>query len=292
MFGGFGHGGCSGLGCSGGGGMFGGFGHGGLGGGFHGGYPFLYGKSSVPTDDHPKKRTKTSPEHKTTSGDSEESKKHHQHKNADFEHKTSSENSKASKRHHKAVKETKGSKKNDILIHRPPLVYHPPPEIYHRPDIVVHRPDVLVHRPSVVYDQPAVVLHRPAVVYHEPDVVFHQPPPLVNLPVYHANDMYAPQPVYEPAGSHIGFDHNVEGVPPHFSYGPYGVAHAFGKSKIEGSDDETENDSGNEKAEKDSEGLEENESTEGDSSIEHGENMYYLYNYYVTKHASISNSMV
>ena len=144
---------------------------------------------------------------------------------------------------HSHMKSAKGSKKHDIVIHRPPLVYHPPPEIYHRPDIVVHRPDVLVHRPSIVYDQPSLVLHRPAVVYHEPPVVFHQPPPMAHLPVYHADDIYAPHPVFTQAGSHLEFDHNVVGTPE--SFGPedchdyfgcpggYGAAHSYGKSKIE-----------------------------------------------------------
>jgi hypothetical protein len=263
---GFGHGGCSGHGCFG-----GGFGHGGLGGGFHGGYPFLYGKSSVPIDDHSKKHGKTSSEHKTASDGSEEL-KHHKHEDADTKRKTSSQDVEGSKRRHKAVKESKGSKKNDIVINRPPLIYHPPPEIYHRPDVVVHRPDVLVHRPSVVYDQPAVVLHRPAVVYHEPDVVFHQPPPLVNLPVYHASDLYAPHPVYEHTDSQVEYDNDIHGVPPHFSFGPYGVSHAFGKSKIEGSDDMTEKKPKDKKTEKDSGSVEKNENTELDSGTKTGEN--------------------
>ena len=229
LYGGFGYGGCFGR-CGG----FGGFGHGccgGFGGGFHGGYPFLYGKSSVPKHSRSKEHTT---KHKHDTLESDESTNHHKNANVNSEQKTSSDNSKASMRHHE-VKEKKGSKKNNIVIHRPPLVYHPPPEIYHRPDIIVHRPDVLVHRPSIVYDQPAMVLHRPAVIYHEPDVVFHQPPPLVNLPIYHASDMYAPHPVYTEAGSQVGFDHDILGVPPHFSYGEFGVSHAFGKSKIEGS---------------------------------------------------------
>ena len=89
-------------------------------------------------------------------------------------------------------KQSKGSKKNTVIVNRPPVIYHPPPEIYHRPAIVLHRPPILIQRPSIVYHQPPVVVHRPAVVYKQPPLVFHQPPPVVNQPLLQSHDTWMP----------------------------------------------------------------------------------------------------
>ena len=120
-------------------------------------------------------------------------------------------------------KETKGERKNKVIVARPPLIYHPPPEIYDRPDIIVHRPDIVIHQPSVVYHQPSVVVHRAPVVYHQPPVVFHQPAPMVSQPVYHAHDTYMAHPVYHPQESHISHSATYVGAPHYYpGYNSYG----------------------------------------------------------------------
>lgn len=90
--------------------------------------------------------------------------------------------------------EEKPSKKNAVLVKRPPIIYHPPPEVYHRPDIVVHRAPLVIHRSPIIYHQAPVVVHRPAVVYHQPPVLFHQPPPVVSQPVLASHDVYHETP--------------------------------------------------------------------------------------------------
>ena len=135
-------------------------------------------------------------------------------------------------------KSGKGKKKNQVLIQRPPLIYHPPPEVYHKPDVIVHRPDIVIHRPSVIYHHPSVVVHRPPVVYHQPPVVFHQPSAMVSQPVLHAHDTYVAHPFFSPYSSDLYHGGSYVGAPNVYNGGwgghGYGLAHAFGKSKVEG----------------------------------------------------------
>ena len=136
--------------------------------------------------------------------------------------------------------ESKGHKKNLVVMHRPPLIYHPPPEVYHRPDVIVHRPDIVIHRPSVVFHQPSVVVHRPPVIYHQPPVVFHQPSPMVHQPIFHSHETYLAHPHFVPLLSHVTHAGSYVGAP-HFYPGHLGPAHGFGhfmghafyKSKVE-----------------------------------------------------------
>ncbi|PFX26305.1 hypothetical protein AWC38_SpisGene9031 [Stylophora pistillata] len=139
----------------------------------------------------------------------------------------------------KSSEQSKGHKKNKVIIARPPMIYHPPPEIYDRPNIIVHRPDIVIHRPSIVYHQSSVVVHRPPVIYQQPPVVFHQPPPLVRQPIMHAHDTYVAHPVPVPYSSHIQHTSTYVGSPHHYpggwNYGwsqPQFFSPAFGKSKV------------------------------------------------------------
>ena len=91
----------------------------------------------------------------------------------------------------------------NIVLHRPGVIYHPSPTVVHRPIIVIHRPPLLVHRPSIVVHQPPVVIHRPPVYYKQPDVVFHTPPPEVHEPMYQSHDLYKQVPRLERVNSHI-----------------------------------------------------------------------------------------
>lgn len=106
------------------------------------------------------------------------------------------------------------SKKNAVLVKRPPIIYHPPPEVYHRPDIVVHRAPIVIHRSPLVYHQAPVIVHRPAVVYHQPEVVFHQPSPMVHQPMFTAHDTFTPHDSLVLEGSTTQNVGNFEGPPP------------------------------------------------------------------------------
>ena len=122
---------------------------------------------------------------------------------------------KKSKLHRQKSKDVSGSKKNSIVIHRPPIIYHPPPEIYHRPDIVVHRAPIMLHRPPIVYHQPPVVVHRPAIIYHQPEIVFHQPPPVVHQPVLQSHDTWVTRPQIVHTTSTMSHSHTYFGIPDH-----------------------------------------------------------------------------
>lgn len=122
------------------------------------------------------------------------------------------------------------SKKNDIVVKRPPVIYHPPPEIYHRPPIIVHRPPLVIRRPPIIYHQPPVIVHRPAVVYHQPPLVFHQPPPAVSQPILKSHDTFMMHPAAHLShmGSMVTNAGTYVGVPEHrFMYqGGMGFFHA------------------------------------------------------------------
>ena len=111
----------------------------------------------------------------------------------------------------------KSSKKNDIVVKRPPVIYHPPPEIYHRPPIIVHRPPLVIRRPPIIYHQPPVIVHRPAVVYHQPPLVFHQPPPAVSQPILKSHDTFMMHPAAHLShmGSMVTNAGTYVGVPEH-----------------------------------------------------------------------------
>ena len=108
-----------------------------------------------------------------------------------------------------------GTKKNAIVVKRPPIIYHPPPEVYHRPDIVVHRAPIVIQRAPLVYHQSPVIVHRPAVVYHQPAVVFHQPAPAVHQPVFHSVDTFSVHPhlSFTQAGSSVHQTGEYVGIP-------------------------------------------------------------------------------
>ena len=143
--------------------------------------------------------------------------------------------------HPQKEKDEKASRKNDIVVSRPPIIYHPPPEIYHRPDIVVHRAPIVLHRPPIIYHQPPVVVHRPAVVYHQPPVVFHQPPPTVHQPILHSHDSFVvhPNAKFFPQGSTLTHSMNYVGIPNHVLHTDDTAFHVFHRSNIEYSDKET-----------------------------------------------------
>ena len=126
--------------------------------------------------------------------------------------------------------EGKASKKNDIVVKRPPVIYHPPPEIYHRPPIIVHRPPLVIRRPPIIYHQPPVIVHRPAVVYHQPPLIFHQPPPAVSQPILKSHDTFMMHPAAHLThmGSMVTNAGTYVGVPEHrFMYqGGMGFFHA------------------------------------------------------------------
>lgn len=115
------------------------------------------------------------------------------------------------------TKTEKKSKKNDIIVKRPPVIYHPPPEIYHRPPIIVHRPPLVIRRPPIIYHQPPVIVHRPAVVYHQPPLVFHQPPPAVSQPILKSHDTFMMHPATRLShmGSMVTNSGTYVGVPEH-----------------------------------------------------------------------------
>merc|ERR1712183_308446 len=127
-------------------------------------------------------------------------------------------------------KKGKTSKKNDIVVKRPPVIYHPPPEIYHRPPIIVHRPPLVIRRPPIIYHQPPVIVHRPAVVYHQPPLIFHQPPPAVSQPILKSHDTFMMHPAARLShmGSMVTNAGTYVGVPEHrFMYqGGMGFFHA------------------------------------------------------------------
>ena len=132
-------------------------------------------------------------------------------------------------------KDEKGSRKNAVIIHRPPIIYHPPPEIYHRPAIVVHRAPIMLHRAPIVYHQPPVVVHRPAIIYHQPPLVFHQPPPVVNQPIMHSHDSYVTRPVVYHTNSLVSHANNYLGVPENVypgAFGCHGPHCAFRKAEV------------------------------------------------------------
>ncbi|XP_047141169.2 uncharacterized protein LOC100210570 isoform X3 [Hydra vulgaris] len=114
-------------------------------------------------------------------------------------------------------KKGKASKKNDIIVKRPPVIYHPPPEIYHRPPIIVHRPPLVIRRPPIIYHQPPVIVHRPAVVYHQPPLIFHQPPPAVSQPILKSHDTFMMHPAARLThmGSMVTNAGTYVGVPEH-----------------------------------------------------------------------------
>ena len=146
--------------------------------------------------------------------------------------------------HAQKSKDEKGSRKNAIIIHRPPIIYHPPPEIYHRPDIVVHRAPIMLHRPPIIYHQPPVVVHRPAIIYHQPAVIFHQPPPVVHQPVMHSHDTWVTKPVVYHTNSVVSHAHTYYGVPSQvYSGGCHGPHCAFRKGDVprNGNTNSTEN---------------------------------------------------
>jgi len=138
---------------------------------------------------------------------------------------TKKSNKRSHKLHPQKKKSQKGARKNNIVIHRPPIIYHPPPEIYHRPDIVVHRAPIMLHRPAIIYHQPPVVVHRPAIIYHQPSIVFHQPPPVVNQPIMHSHDTYVTRPAVFHTHSMVSHSTNYLGIPNHVFAGNY--SHAF-----------------------------------------------------------------
>jgi len=129
-------------------------------------------------------------------------------------------------------KKRRKSKKNDIVVKRPPVIYHPPPEIYHRPPIIVHRPPLVIRRPPIIYHQPPVIVHRPAVVYHQPPLVFHQPPPAVSQPILKSHDTFMMHPAAHLThmGSMVTNAGTYVGVPEHrFMYqSGMGFLHAPG----------------------------------------------------------------
>ena len=134
---------------------------------------------------------------------------------------------------HKKVNKTgKGSKKNAVVIRRPPLVYHPPTEVYHKPDVIVHRPDVVIHQPSVVYHQPSVMVHRPPVIYNQPPVIFHQPSPMINQAIIHSRDHYIARPSFVPYASHVDHASSYLGAPDIFHEGASVYSTSFGKSNV------------------------------------------------------------
>ena len=151
------------------------------------------------------------------------------------EKKTKIESTKGNNLHPQEEKDEKASRKNDIVVSRPPIIYHPPPEIYHRPDIVVHRAPIVLHRPPIIYHQPPVVVHRPAVVYHQPPVVFHQPPPTVNQPILHSHDSFVVRPAarFLPQGSTVTHSASYVGIPNHVIHGDVFDFHHFHRSQIE-----------------------------------------------------------
>ena len=143
--------------------------------------------------------------------------------------------------HPQEEKEEKPTRKNEIVVSRPPIIYHPPPEIYHRPDIVVHRAPIVLHRPPIIYHQPPVVVHRPAVVYHQPPVVFHQPPPTVHQPILHSHDSFVVRPAakFFPQGSTLTHTMNYVGIPNHVIHGDELAFHHFRRSQIKHSGRDT-----------------------------------------------------
>ncbi|XP_078359399.1 uncharacterized protein LOC144643886 [Oculina patagonica] len=180
-------------------------------GGWNYGYSHAFGKSHVL-----KHKSKSEKQHKTT------------------EKKTKIESAEGNNLHLQKEKDEKASKKNDIVVSRPPIIYHPPPEIYHRPDIVVHRAPIVLHRPPIIYHQPPVVVHRPAVVYHQPPVVFHQPPPTVNQPILHSHDSFVvrPEARFMPQGSTVTHSTSYVGIPNHVVHGDDFDFHHFHRSHI------------------------------------------------------------
>ncbi len=137
---------------------------------------------------------------------------------------------KSSKEKSSKRSDVKASKKNDIIVKRPPVIYHPPPEIYHRPPIIVHRPPLVIRRPPIIYHQPPVIVHRPAVVYHQPPLVFHQPPPAVSQPILKSHDTFMMHPAARLShmGSMVTNSGTYVGVPEHrFMYqGGMGYFHS------------------------------------------------------------------
>lgn len=145
-------------------------------------------------------------------GEKHNEKKQHEHAKRD----TQSANTKRVQLPHAQKEKTEtGTKKNAIVVRRPPIIYHPPPEVYHRPDIVVHRAPIVIQRPPLVYHQSPVIVHRPAVVYHQPAVVFHQPAPAVHQPVFHSVDTFSVHPhmTFSQAGSNVQQVGQYVGVP-------------------------------------------------------------------------------
>ena len=181
-------------------------------GGWNYGYRHAFGKSHVF-----KHKSKLGTKHKKT------------------EKKNKIESTKRNTLHPQEEKDEKASRKNDIVVSRPPIIYHPPPEIYHRPDIVVHRAPIVLHRPPIIYHQPPVVVHRPAVVYHQPPVVFHQPPPTVNQPILHSHDSFILRPAarFLPQGSTVTHSMSYVGIPNHVVHGDELDFHHFHRSQIE-----------------------------------------------------------
>ena len=171
---------------------------------------------------HDKPEHDKSERDKSKHEDKKHGEKHHektQHEKQSHEHAkrdTQSTNTKRVQLPHAQKEKTEtGTKKNAIVVRRPPIIYHPPPEVYHRPDIVVHRAPIVIQRPPLVYHQSPVIVHRPAVVYHQPAVVFHQPAPAVHQPVFHSVDTFSVHPhlTFTQAGSNIHQVGQFVGVP-------------------------------------------------------------------------------
>ena len=142
--------------------------------------------------------------------------KHEKEKHEHAKRDTQSTNTKRVQLPHAQKERTEtGTKKNAIVVRRPPIIYHPPPEVYHRPDIVVHRAPIVIQRAPLVYHQSPVIVHRPAVVYHQPAVVFHQPSPTVHQPVFHSVDTFHVHPhlSFSPAGSSVHQTGEYVGIP-------------------------------------------------------------------------------
>ena len=219
-------------------------------------YGLAYGKSKVPaTKDTSSKQHKSANKNKVKRSDEDQEEeektevklKHDRPKhkeNADGSRRTLEKETKEIEEEitlkNQTGKETRGKKKNLVVMHRTALIYHPPPEIYDKPDVIVHRPDIVIHRPSVVFHQPSVVVHRPPVIYQQPPVIFHQPSPMVHQPILHAHDTYVAHPHFVPFTSHVQHTGSYVGAP-HFypgmwGYGQHGFgkSHIFGKSKVEG----------------------------------------------------------
>lgn len=99
------------------------------------------------------------------------------------------------------------TKRHQVVVARPDIVYHQPAEIVHRAPVVVHRPDVVIHRAPVIVHRPSVVVHKPDVVLHQPPVIFNTPNPMVHQPHAVSHDMYVTRPVAQYHGSelqHVG----------------------------------------------------------------------------------------